>query len=731
MTLDLRFVLMMPLQEQLWDKDLNVPLAGGIVSFYEDPNRNIPKDVYELVGSYSGGYSYVSLGSVLTLSAIGTFVDLSGNNNIPLLYPFQGTPAQNTGIIENYFIAVYSSTGVFQFSVQAYPYAQSGGANNSSSTSANIISNPQFVEVLFNPQATLSSPVTLSISGTGTVSPIAPGWDLVTTGSGSISFYQDPVTSTTIASNPPYAFAITASSGFSSQIILRQRLYNTPRIFGLDLVNGTFAAQSLDSMVHTLTLSYVPSATGIPLTICTGNTLTTGFNTITNSTAVLITPSNTGATPAAFIDITMSIPVGAAVELTSIQVCGVTASNEVVGFLQQPSTLQKSQLFSYYEQATVQQAKNSILVGWDFGVNPWQATDSATRNYTNVATNQYVTDQTVIIQQNYVASATGNNVATGSTESQRSPLQVKAVTATSQFAVVQYIDALSLYPYWGLKLSSLVNAYFTTVNSTVCQFKMRLIYRVSVPSTISQTEPISSWTAGSDPVFASGWTAIVPLNDPIYTLSSTSSPYVFNQFQMPTITNANMSLAVVLYTMNNLSIVSTADIVNFEKVSLVPNDFALEATPKTADQVLRECQYYYETSYPIGKYLNDTNVLPGLCAYQLTLQGSPNDGLYPTDFSFPFITNKRSSGLTVSIYSPVSGNKNLVYGTIYQQGVAAGTPADIALGTYWTSSSSTKSSLFFTNASTATPALTATTIASPILTGLIQFNYTADARIGV
>lgn len=728
MALDSRFVLMLPLQEQLWDKDLNVPLAAGIVSFFEDENRNIPKPVYELVGSYSGGYSYVSLGSVLTLSAIGTFVDLSGNNNIPLLYPFQGTPAQNTGIIENYFITVYSSTGVFQFSVQAYPYASSSGTNNSNSTSANIISNPQFVEVLFSQQATSMAPVTLDITGTNTVSPLAPGWDLITTGSGSISFFQDPITTTTITSNPPYAFAITASSGFSSPIYLRQRLYNTPRIFGLDLVNGTFACQSLDDMVHTLTLSYVPSSTGIPLTICTGNTLTTGFNTITNSTAVLITPSNTGATPAAFIDITMSIPVGAAVEVTSIQVCGVTASNEVVSFLQQPSTLQKSQLFSYYEQATVQQAKNSILVGWNFGLNPWQA--AANRNYTTLTTNKYATDQTVVIQQNYVASATGSNVNAGSSESSGSPLQIQAQTTTSQFAILQYIDASSLYSYWGYKLSSLVNAYFTTVNGTVCQFKMRLIYRASIPSTISQTEPISSWTAGQDPVFASGWTAIVPLNDPIYTLSATSSPYIFNQFQMPAISNGNMSLAVVIYTMNNLAIAGTKDVVYFDKISLVPNDFALEATPQTADQVLRECQYYYETSYPVGNYLNDTNVIPGLASYQLALQGSPYDHLFPTSFSFPYLNEKRTSSLIVKLYSPNSGNMGLVYGTLFQAGSAV-TSADITLGTYWNISASTKSVLVYTDASTASGVLATATGGSANVTGLIQYNYTADARIGV
>jgi hypothetical protein len=725
MAIDSRYVLLPIMEMQLWDKDLNVPLAAGVVSFFEDANRTVPKEVYELVGSYSGGYSYVSLGSVLTLSAIGTFVDLSGNNNVPLLYPYTGTPAQNTGIVDNYFITVYSSTGVFQFSVQAYPYAQSSGTNNANSTSANIISNPQFVEVLFSQQATSMAPVTLAITGTNTVSPIAPGWDLITTGTGSISFFQDPISITNAPTNPPYAFAITASSGFTQPIILRQRLYNTPRIFGLEYVNGTFVAQALDNMAHTLTLSYVPSATGIPLTICTGTTTTTGFTAITNSMAVFITPANTGAPPSAVIDITLTIPLGAQVEVSSVQVCGVSAANETVSFLEQPSTLQKSQLFSYYEHATVQQAKNSILVGWNFGLNPWNCV--LTRNYTTLTTNKYATDQTVIIQQQYVASGSGSNVAAGSTEAIGSPLQIKAITTTSQFAVLQYIDASNLWPYWGLKMSSLVNAYLTTVNSTVCQVKMRLIYRISDPPAISQTEPIASWTAGMDPVFASGWTAIVPLNDPIYTLGITSASYPFIQFQMPAITNANMSLAIVLYTMNNLSITTAADVVNFEKVSLVPNDFALEATPKTADQVLRECQYYYETTFPSGTLatatLNNT-----VCAPMSAIILSSNLGCYANDFGYQYKVSKRATP-NLTFYSGASITPGNVYANLYTS-MSSLQSTEVALASYFATFGYNNIGAFSYH-SIAGGSMVTPVASSPPGSASISYHFVADARLGI
>ena len=115
-------VIMPPLQQQLWDKTLNVPLAGGFVHFYEDGTL-IPKNVYELVGTNEGDYTYVSLGSVITLSGIGTYVDANGGNIPIYLWPFFGSPLDQppSQMVQNYYIQVYSSTGVFQFDIHDWP----------------------------------------------------------------------------------------------------------------------------------------------------------------------------------------------------------------------------------------------------------------------------------------------------------------------------------------------------------------------------------------------------------------------------------------------------------------------------------------------------------------------------------------------------------------------------------------------------------------------------------
>ncbi len=153
--LDPRFVLLPPLQEQIWDKDLNVPLAAGVVSFFEDENRTIPKDVYQLSHSPGPTYTYNTLGAVLTLSSIGTFVDEDGNNIIPYLFPYDGTPDNSDGNIELYYITVYSAAppiglGILQFTVPSWPNVASN-VNPSAdfSNTGNQLSNPQFVETLF------------------------------------------------------------------------------------------------------------------------------------------------------------------------------------------------------------------------------------------------------------------------------------------------------------------------------------------------------------------------------------------------------------------------------------------------------------------------------------------------------------------------------------------------------------------------------------------------------
>jgi hypothetical protein len=137
--LNTQYIPLSTIQELFWDKLLDAPLAAGIVSFYSDIARTVPKNVYTLTGT-PPSYTYASLGAVLTLSSIGTFDDGAGNNIVPYLYPYD-----LSGNVELYYITVYNSVGQFQFSVGGVPNVAATITPSTIPQERNFIENGQFV----------------------------------------------------------------------------------------------------------------------------------------------------------------------------------------------------------------------------------------------------------------------------------------------------------------------------------------------------------------------------------------------------------------------------------------------------------------------------------------------------------------------------------------------------------------------------------------------------------
>ena len=142
MALDPNYVLMIPLQDVFVDKDGSGPLSGGVVTFYQDAvaGRSVLKPVYQISGlpPYSDA-SYIVLPNPLILSSVGTFQDNNGNDIVPYLYPYD-----DNGNVQLYYITVYSSGGVFQFSREAWP--NTGVANEGSVNDIiNYVANGQFL----------------------------------------------------------------------------------------------------------------------------------------------------------------------------------------------------------------------------------------------------------------------------------------------------------------------------------------------------------------------------------------------------------------------------------------------------------------------------------------------------------------------------------------------------------------------------------------------------------
>jgi hypothetical protein len=143
MSLDTRFIETSDIQNYFADKDTGAPLAGGIVKFFKDAARSQGKDVYELSGSPT--YTYTTLGNTLTLSGTGTWQDNQQNSIVPFYYPFTLTPNDNTGVQELYYIEVYNSNNVLQFTRQAWPSNVDDVSIDSTTDITNFIPNGQFL----------------------------------------------------------------------------------------------------------------------------------------------------------------------------------------------------------------------------------------------------------------------------------------------------------------------------------------------------------------------------------------------------------------------------------------------------------------------------------------------------------------------------------------------------------------------------------------------------------
>lgn len=341
------FVACFPLQEYFVDKDSGEPLSAGVVTFYRDSARTVLKPIYQQVQAPDNTYEFVELPNPLTLTIVGTFSDASGNDIIPFLYPYTGLPTDPVrGALDLYYITVKAAvppvgTGALQFTREAWPPNiddSQGPITQDSSISTNQIANPQFVQVNFT-----GSSLTTSVSGSNVVTNIAPDWDVITNGTGSFTVQQIQVVDTAAISDPPYAIQITSTS-INNPLILRQRITNSPRLLANANVAGYFVASSQDSIQHNLTMNYVPS-TGTAYQLATGSIGGDGrytpiFGTVATTGTINTDPASTG-----YVDIQIVVPVGATINITSVQLIGVPDLQTNPPFLQLSTPRQIDNLY--------------------------------------------------------------------------------------------------------------------------------------------------------------------------------------------------------------------------------------------------------------------------------------------------------------------------------------------------------------------------------------------------
>lgn len=582
----------------------------------------------------------------------------------------------------------------------------------------NQFTNPQFSLISF------SSPYTVTSAGAYEV---APGWFLVLTGSGTAVIAREALDSSLAnPTNAPYALHITLSGSWTDAY-LRQRFNQAGMLWASTADQDIYVANSVTARVDGLNVALsaiLLDSMGAPLTTVLDVTVNNAFNEYSGHGLMPVT-TNTNVPPAAYIEYRLILPTSVDIYITSLQ---LTASTEPFEPLYQQDTIERQvdQTFHYYRDSLLRQEKDSLLVGWDFGLNPWQFTTTA---QTNVATFGYIADQTIIIPQAYVAAATGNHVSAGRASfTQNYGFKVASVTATNQFAMIQFIDPTSCRDVWGnihsvmIKLDALKQS---SVANT--RLKVQLIYKAALPTApMTQTDPIASWAALGEPVYAAGWTAVNATNNPSINLINGKNTLVYEGFTLPASSNADMTLGIVVYTVDPMIQSGTPDNIVFNKISLVQNDFAIDVNSKTFEEVLAQCQYYYENTIAPGTL--PTTVTTGQRAMPQAFAPSGGNTLtYASTFDIVYNTIKRKIP-AIEFYSAsspvVTGDLTI---NLWSGSTILATANYVAL-TYWEPQfRSVKNTAY--RPKTNTTLLGALTGAA--MSAAIYFNCTIDARLGV
>ena len=706
------------IQTYFVNKDDGAPLSGGYVKFWSDPSRTVTKDVFQQVRQPDNSFLFVNIGSTVTLTAVGTFGSPSDGSDIQVYaFPYEGTE-EVPGAIQLYYVSVYSSDNILQFTRDAVP---SNVADSQSidefEGSDNQIENPQFV-VTFLPG---SNTAVLSLTGTDTVTSIAPNWDLITTGTDTVTVTQEAIAASDVPTNPPFAINIQGSAGVTS-MKLRQRFTNSPRLMGRGYISATMIAKSFDPGAVLLTMDYVASSGYTANLINASTNALSTYTVLKNDLSTETASTSTDSGSAGYVDIVITIPTNTYVGISSVQIVSVENENSSTPFLQESSLRQVDHLFNYYNLPLQFKPGASLLSGWDFGLNPAQLGTT----FTITASAAYTWDQTICARANN-NNTVARNGATGG-------FQVTTGGINDAFYMMQYLSGEQARKILGSPLSVNVNAWKTAAGgeATVRVYLFRGTAAASIPTLSASIGTLAA--TGVFTLVQAGWTEIprptsAKLTDTVKTITDNAGinsgcDYGFNGWQVTSpseIADTDKFACVVTFAHP-----SAATVFTIQSISVCNGSIPTRPAAKTYVETLSDCQYYYEKSYAPG--INPGTIISGGCLQGIQAVSTPavTSSLIPQAFGWQFKQPARVTNPTILLYSPETGAVNNVRGDILNF-TPAGDTGDLAI-TNWNQLqlSATGVSYEPANATGRLPITGSTTT-----NAWIYWHYTKDARLGV
>ena len=618
MALDPQYILMQDIEELFVDKDTGLLLANGTVEFWIDDQRNTPKSVYQLTGA-PPNYTYTPIVNPMPLNIIST-PSSNGVDNVAIYY----RPYDDFGDIQLYYIVVKNQAGTIQCTREAWPntIAANNPAGAGEAARTNLLSNPQFVDVNFDPTQTLS----LTVAGAGNYTfNIAPSWDLLlsTSGASTIQVTRTSIAgSSKLATNPAYTLTITPGAN-TTGVNLIQRLYHNPGIWTANILNqlGWVATSaSWGPQASQLTISYVPS-TGTP-TILLQQTNNTGIFSTFNNTVQIDPSDNTETSTAGYADIFITLPASNPTTLSSIQVISLGEQVLDLPYDQQPVNRQQDFLSHYYKPLLAYKPIPSFLVGWDFPLNPSQFYANGARGTQAIGADksEYKWDQTIVFQSTDSGVAVSRGTNGGF---------VMTANGAGQVAVIQYLDQVEARKILSDRASVHISGSTTAAAGSLAgKVTLYATTAVTLPDVDAGTNNsiVATLDATGKPATLNGtnWTEVPRgLGDAYFSLSaasatnSESADINLNGWDMQGAipTNTATFFAIVV----GFAAWADTDTITLNSIGLCAGDIATRPAPKTITETTLDSQrFFWKTFLPNTTPVDNAGVNSGEYIYTTT-----------------------------------------------------------------------------------------------------------------
>jgi len=729
---DAHYIPLTLLNQYFVDQNSGLPLAGGSLSFYRDVSRGDPKTVYQLV-STGGNYSFTPLPNPVPLGSVGTVVnaDPNGINVAIYAYPFITDPASGNLTTDLYYVVCKDSLGNVQWTREAIPTLNAGNDPiGSQGTVVNELSNPQFTQYFLQ-----DSTVTLSVPGTTTVFPIAPDWDIVASGTGNITVQRVPVSGNQgLPTYPAYYLSVTVGTGVTNPV-LRQRLYQNSGIWSGQYLSGFFAAKAGIGS-NGISMIYA-DASGVTSNVQIFSAQLTSSWAVYGGNVELGNSSDTLSGQNAYVDILISLPLNNTTDITSLQIVVNTASfeTEVQTYDQRSANRELALMGDYYLPRLEYKNVPSLLSCWDFVKNPRQTGEAGT-----VAGNscQYIWDQTILqtdggLTVDYATNPISNGLA------------LNHQNANLAYAIIQYLDQEDASKFVGTSLSVNVNGYTTAGGNAAAATLLHVKLFANAAANQFGTLPTSLVTLDNvgtitltGAAISNGWYEIPRNNLPTATgllnplsasLISYENDLSFNHWNISDGAKVDAGVQGFAIVVSLTPALSTTDYFTcIDSISVTPGDIATRPAPQSVTEALYDAQRFYETSFDQGTVI-PTATNTGIYSTVLNaVGGNSNMTLSTSQFMIPWLAFKRIAP-SLTLYSGASITAGNVFALLQSNSVILSGEKAISL---WAASDINQKRALFPPPSPLAQLLHQSGGAQDdSLSGIIQYHYVADARIGI